>query len=169
MKRIILKRLWLIVPSFLWTFILSWGIITYAQDVDWFNIIPKISEGNISKINTEINDIWSAWWYVWENYNEAADRMWESGHVEEQIASWIMNWDTILNYLVFVVKFLSQLWLLVWVMFIMYAWYKYMVSVFVEWKTNGAPSTLKNAIIWVIIVIFSYAIMKTLTSFIWIS
>lgn len=163
MKRIILKRLWLIVPSFLWTFILSWGIITYAQDVDWFNIIPKIED--VWAVNTKIERIWSEGWQVWKHYTDEADQM----TPEQQVATWIMNWDTILNYLVFVVKFLSQLWLLVWVMFIMYAWYKYMVSVFVEWKTNGAPSTLKNAIIWVIIVIFSYAIMKTLTSFIWIS
>jgi hypothetical protein len=163
MKRIILKRLWLIVLSFLWTFILSWGIITYAQDVDWFNIIPKIED--VWAVNTKIERIWSEGWQVWKHYTDEADQM----TPEQQVATWIMNWDTILNYLVFVVKFLSQLWLLVWVMFIMYAWYKYMVSVFVEWKTNGAPSTLKNAIIWVIIVIFSYAIMKTLTSFIWIS
>lgn len=168
MKKIIMKWFWLIALSFLWVVLLFQGSV-YAQDVDWFNIIPKIDDWNVDRINTEIGDIWSVWWYVRENYNEAADRMWKSGHVEEQIASWIMNRDTILNYLVFVVKFLSQLWLLVWVIFIMYAWYKYMVSVFAEWKTNGAWGMLKNAIIWVIIVIFSYAIMKTLTSFIGIS
>jgi hypothetical protein len=78
-----------------------------------------------------------------------------------------MTWNTIMDYLVFVVKFLSQLWLLVGVVFIIYAWYQYMLSVF---KNSWTPSkTVKNAIIWVLIVVFSYAIMKTLTSIIWIS
>lgn len=162
MKKIIMRGFLFIVFSFLWIIMLFWNT-TDAQDVDWFTIIPKIKD--TWAIDTKIERIWSEWWQVWKHYTDEADQM----EPEEQIASWIMNWDTILNYLVFVVKFLSQLWLLVWVMFIMYAWYKYMVSVFVWWKTNGAPSTLKNAIIWVIIVIFSYAIMKTLTSFIWIS
>ena len=162
MKKIIMRGFLFIVFSFLWIIMLFWNT-TDAQDVDWFTIIPKIKD--TWAIDTKIERIWSEWWQVWKHYTDEADQM----EPEEQIASWIMNWDTILNYLVFVVKFLSQLWLLVWVMFIMYAWYKYMVSVFVGWKTNGAPSTLKNAIIWVIIVIFSYAIMKTLTSFIWIS
>ena len=162
MKKIIMRGFLFIVFSFLWIIMLFWNT-TDAQDVDWFTIIPKIKD--TWAIDTKIERIWSEWWQVWKHYTDEADQM----EPEEQIASWIMNWDTILNYLVFVVKFLSQLWLLVWVMFIMYAWYKYMVSVFVWCKTNGAPSTLKNAIIWVIIVIFSYAIMKTLTSFIWIS
>lgn len=161
MKNLILKGCWLIVLFCLGGFLLFQNT-TYAED-DWFTIIPEVKE--VGAIDAKIKTIWSEWWFVWAHYRDEADRM----TPEEQVASWIMNWDTILNYLVRVVKFLSQLWLLVWVMFIMYAWYKYMVSVFVWWKTNGAPSTLKNAIIWVIIVIFSYAIMKTLTSFIWIS
>jgi hypothetical protein len=83
-----------------------------------------------------------------------------------QLASGIMNRDTIMKYLEFIVKFLSQLWMAVWVIFIMFAWYKYMVSIF-NWQKTWA-GTIKNAIIWVIIVIFSYAILKTLTSLVWI-
>jgi len=135
----------------------------YVHADDEFSIIKK------AKIVTtrDIKEIWAEWWKVMDKYRKgAAELDWNAG---EQLATWIMSWNTILNYLVYIVQFLSQLWLLVWVVFIMYAWYKYMVSVFVGWQTNGASSTLKNAIIWVIIVIFSYAIMKTFTSFIWIS
>ena len=162
MKKMDLKCFWLFALSCLSSFLLFQNT-TYAQDVDWFKIIPEIKDA--WAINTKIEEIWSKWWKVREKYTTAADQM----EPEEQIVSWIMNWDTILNYLVFVVKFLSQLWLLVWTMFIMFAWYKYMVSVFADWKTNNASGMIKNAIIWVIIVIFSYAIMKTLTSFIGIS
>ena len=132
-------------------------------DVEGFEIMPKLTWWQIDKENQAISGISSAAWEVRNRYNEEAKNL----KTSEQIASWIMNRNTIMNYLVFVVKFLSQLWLLVWAWFIMYAWYKYMLSVFSWWKTPS--STLKNAIIWVVIVIFSYAIMKILTSIIWLT
>ena len=132
-------------------------------EVDWFNITPKLKSSQVEKVNEKIDLIWSHGWKVWDNYLQAAEDLTTS----EQIASWIMNRNTILNYLTFIVQFLSQLWLLVWAGFIMYAWYKYMLSVFNWGKTPS--STLKNAIIWVIIVIFSYAIMRILTSIIWLT
>ena len=132
-------------------------------DVEWFEIMPKLDEEETTAVNTAIQEIWSKGWEVWKKYNEEAGKM----STKKQIASWIMNRDTIMNYIVFVVRFLGQLWLLVWAGFIMFAWYKYMLSVF-NW--NKAPSsTLKNAIIGVLIVIFSYAIMKILTSIIWLT
>jgi hypothetical protein len=133
------------------------------MDVEGFEIMPKLKPEEISEINTAIKEIWSEGWKVWENYNKNASGL----TTAKQITSWIMTRNTIMNYLVFVVKFLSQLWLVVWAWFIMYAWYKYMLSVFNWWKTPS--STLKNAIIWVIIVIFSYAIMKVFTSIIWLT
>ena len=132
-------------------------------DVNGFEIMPKLDSTGINDVNEQIYKIWYMWWQVWENYNDAASKI----DTSEQLASWIMNRDTILNYMVFIVEFLSQLWLLVWAWFIMYAWYKYMLSVFNWWK--AASSTLKNAIIWIIIVIFSFAIMRILTSIIWLT
>jgi len=151
------------------TFLLSICIILFPNnvhaqdDLEWFNILPELSDEAIDDINEQIYKIWYEWGHVWENYNDTASKI----ETSKQVASWIMNWNTIMNYLVFIVKFLSQLWLVVWFWFIMYAWYKYMLSVF-EWGKTPT-STIKNAIIWIIIVIFSYAIMRTLTSIIWIS
>ena len=166
MKKIISKWVWLFT---LWVF---WGVILFPtginaedMDVDWFNIMPKLKAGEVSELNQAITEIWSKWWEVWKTYNQKAQAM--DTDTKKQIASWIMSWNTILNYLVLVVKFLSQLWLFVWAVFIMIAWYKYMVSVF-NWG-KLPTETVKNAIIWVIIVIFSFAIMKTLTSFIGLS
>ena len=134
-------------------------------EVEWFEIMPKLDEEETTAVNTEIQKIWSSWWHVREIYNATANST--EFTTSEQLASWIMNRDTIMNYIVFVVRFLGQLWLLVWAGFIMFAWYKYMLSVFNWWKTPS--STLKNAIIGVLIVIFSYAIMKILTSIIWLT
>ena len=141
--------------------------ITHATEndleVDWFEIMPRLETWQVEKVNKKIEDIWKTPGKVREKYNNAA----KSLKTSEQIASWIMNRDTIMNYIVFVVQFLSQLGLLVWACFIMYSWYKYMLSVFNWGKTPW--STLKNAIIWVLIVVFSYAIMKILTSIIWLN
>ena len=139
----------------------------WKLDVNGFNIMPEL-EKDISELNTDIQDIWSVWWHVWDTYNKAADAMWQAGRTDKQIASWIMNWDTIMNYLVFIVQFLSQLWLVVWALFIMYAGYKYITSVLFQWKWAD-KTIISNAIIWILVVIFSYAIMKILTSLVWLS
>ena len=160
------KKIWIFI-TFIVLNVIIFPFYTFAKDgkveVDGFNILPELSEKEITEVNQEITKIWQTWWNVWAAYTKAASGM----STSQQIASWIMNRDTIMNYLVFVVQFLSQLWLVVWTWFIIYAWYKYMLSVFNGWKVPS--ETVKNAIIWVIIIIFSYAIMKTLTSLIWIS
>lgn len=168
MTKKLIKKIWIFI-TFITLNVTILPLFTLAQneeiEVDWFNILPELSEKEITDVNQKITEIWQTWWNVWEKYNEIANSW--NFTTSQQIASWIMNRDTIMNYLVFIVKFLSQLWLVVWTWFIIYAWYKYMLSVFNGWKVPS--ETIKNAIIWVIIVIFSYAIMKTLTSLIWIS
>ena len=165
MKKILLKNVRLIATIFILSIFLL-PTNTYASDleVDGFNIIPELTEPEIVEANKKIEAIWTSWWHVMENYRDAAEEL----TVKQQVATWIMNRDTITQYLIFVVKFLSQLWLVVWTIFIIYAGYKYMVSVFVggKWATKD---TILNAIIWVTIVIFSYAIMRILTSFIWLT
>ena len=168
MKRA-LKRFIIIIALSAFFFI-SYSNITNAASnlkVKWFNIMPEISAEDTKELNTTITDIWAEWWKVWDKYNTAANELWKNGKTDSQVASWIMNWDTVMNYLVFIVQFLSQLGLVVWAAFIMYAGYKYIVILFEWWKVPSA--TVKNAIIWILVVIFSYAIMKILTSFIWLS
>ena len=144
------------------SFTLLWGVL--AQDKQ-LGIMQDLTESEVAEAKKAIEEIWDEPWNVMNKYRDIADRW--NGRLWMQMLTWIMNWNTIPNYLVFVVQFLSDLWLVVGVLFIMYAWYKYMISVINGWKVPN--ETVKNAIIWVIIVIFSYAILKTLTSLIWIS
>lgn len=165
MKKFLSKNIWLIL------IILIFGIFLlpnniYAQndlEVDGFNIMPELDEDEMANVNNQIEIVWSKWWEVWNNYNKAASEM----KTSEQLASWIMNRDTIMNYLIFFVQFLSQIWLVVWTVFIMYAGYKYMLSAF--GKGGVSSKIIINAIIWVLIIIFSYAIMRILTSIIWLT
>jgi len=163
-----ITKIWIIISFIIFNIIVIPHNI-YAQNndlkVDWFNIMPELTKKEIDSNHEAITSIWQSWWEVWKKYNEIASS-WDFS-TSQQITTGIMNWDTIMNYLVFIVQFLSQLWLVVWFWFIMYAWYTYMLSVFNWLQTKS--STIKNAIIWIIIVIFSYAIMKTLTSIIGIS
>ena len=157
----ILKSLRIVILFAMIAIITPYAVIAQdTMEVDWFSIMPKLTDKEIDDTAKKIENIWHTWWNVWSEYTKAASGM----STQEQVASWIMNRGTIMDYLVFLVKFLSQLWITVWAIFIMYAWYIYMLKVF---GGKGNPNTaIKNAIIWVIIVIFSYAILKFLTSLI---
>lgn len=133
--------------------------------VEGFNILPELTQDQIDEINAKIDYIWEKWKEVQRRYYESSTKL----TAAQQIDSWIMNWDTIMNYLVFIVQFLSQLGLVVWAGFIIYAGYSYMSSSFSGWKVGKGKTAITNAIIWIIIVIFSYAIMRTLTSIIWLT
>lgn len=161
MKNKTWKKIWLFILLLVWIF--SFPFYTNAQSIDWIQIIPELEDDELTEVQQAVAEIWQTWWSVMDTYKKKAVEL----TTEQQLASWIMNRDTIVNYLVYVIKFLSQLWIVIGVVFIMYAWYKYMISIFNWFKTPS--TTIKNAIIWVIIVIFSYAIMKILTSLVWLS
>lgn len=158
----VIKKITLLIALILSSIIILPNNINVQAAGDEFSIIKKT---NVT--SDDLKEIWSEWWKVMEKYRKAADEMDKNASPGEQIGAWIMSRNTIYNYLVFFVQYLSQLWLVVWVIFIMYAWYRYMTSVF-TWK-SAPTDVLSNAIIWVLIVIFSYAIMRILTWFIWLT
>ncbi len=153
LKRILLC--WLICTSIC---SLSFANAAWDDEMEWYTILPELTESELNDANEQIYKIWLIWWEVRDNYNDASEKI----NVNEALATGIMNRDTLINYLSYVVKFLSQIWLAIWAVFIIIAGYKYMLSVFNWWKADS--KIIKNAIIWVIIVIFSYAIMKFFTS-----
>lgn len=133
------------------------------DDIEWLTLSKKLTTWEVEHTNRRTNFLSANPSQFWDNYHKAHEDL----NFRERLASWILEIDDIVNYMVYIVGFLSQLWMLIWVIFIMYAWYKYMLSIFNWWKT--ANSTLKNAIIWVIIIIFSYAIIRILISIIWLA
>lgn len=161
------KKIWLFM-MIICVYSLSFPFMAIAADddemeIDGFNILPTLKDKDIDEVDEAIDEIWATWWQVMDTYRDKADQF----SLSQQMASWIMNRNTIMNYLVFVIKFLSQLWLTVWTGFIIFAGYKYMISLWNSTQTSN--QTIKNAIIWIVIVIFSYAIMKSLTSIVWLS
>jgi divalent metal cation (Fe/Co/Zn/Cd) transporter len=72
-----------------------------------------------------------------------------------------MTRDTILDYAVLLLRFLSQVGLMIGGIMIVYAGYRYILNVLEAAEPD--PSLIKNAIIGIMVIIFSYAIMRILT------
>jgi len=129
---------------------------SFAFAQNQLQIIPE------SKNDTSANvqRIWEAWGTVWQQYQKEASSL--KDDLWGQMASGIFTWTTLLDYLVYLVKFLSQLGIFVGACFIIYAGYIYATSIFGN-KTDTWTTAIKNAIIGTIVITFSYAIMKAIT------
>lgn len=134
-------------------------ISTFAQTPNDFEIIPKSTDQ--STVDAAVSGVWSQGWNVRNNYNTQAEKLTSVG---DQLASGILTRDTLLNYVVYLVRFLSQIGLVIGVLMIIYAGYLYASSVFNPANMSKGKSAITNAIIGVLVVAFSYAIIKLLTS-----
>lgn len=148
--------IWLYIIASLWIWILS-GSLVFAQSDATLEIIPKVDDAVVSETNTDITNT-SSGEHVRDIYNDKAKVL----NTEEQVVTGVMTRDTIFNYLVVVLKFLSQGGLLVWGLMFVYTGYKYIMSIITG---DGEPSknNIKYAIYGILIIIFSYAIMRLLT------
>lgn len=149
------KKLILLI-SFLFVFSFS-----FADDDAW-TLIPV---GSWDKAVEQIKNIWNKSKKVWENYNKYAEK--NANDAWTAFASGVFSWDTIFAFLKHIVKVLSELWLVIWALMIIYAGYKYATGVFTWDASKGWKDAVKWAIYWVLIIIFSYAIMKILLSMFW--
>jgi len=73
-----------------------------------------------------------------------------------------MNRNTLIDYFVYVVRFMSQMALLIGACMIIYAGYKYAMASFGD-ETGSGNEAIKNAVIGILVVIFAYAIIRILT------
>lgn len=133
-----------------------------AQSQNWvFELIPE-SDADYQDV---VNDLWdvNAEDDFRVKYNETADEYAkdkDGAGLGNMLASGIVTWDTILLLLTRLVEFISNAALVVWSAMFIYAWYLYIMSSFSSDNTTQANKAIKNALIWVVIVIFSYAIQK---------
>lgn len=110
-----------------------------------------------------VNEVGDEWWKVWEKYNKQSDEL----EIGQQMATWIMNWDTIINYIKYLWNFLWEVWLVIAAAMLIYAWYMYALSVF-KWDMSSKWKTaITSAITWVLIIVFAYFIIKVLIQAFW--
>lgn len=112
--------------------------------------------------NNGWNNAWQAvrdiavWWEVMERYKDKADKL----TLGEQFSSGIMNWDTILDYCVYLAKFLGQVALLIWALALIYLWYqKIRKSIKPESQTD-----IGKIVVWILVIVFAYVIVKLIWS-----
>ncbi len=116
----------------------------------------------------------SVWWSVWDKYKDIAygkkssswvtswsnTRVWSDRSLGDQFASGIMTWDTILDYAVYLVKFIWQLALLAWALWIIY--YGYVKAT--EHLKWGGGGKLWMIVIGILVISFAYVIIKMVWS-----
>lgn len=147
---------------------LWFGLTNFGNAQNDFEIIPESL--NPTNVPNEVECVW--WqdkvsgiecteWSIRDRYSQIADS--EERTLWDEMASWIMNRDTLLDYAVYLVKFLSQIGLVVWALMIIYAGYLYATDIFGS-KAGEGKTAITRAVQWVIVISFSYAIMKFLTS-----
>lgn len=125
--------------------------------------MPELSGGRITSGQQMIEQIWKTGGKVQETYREKAEAL--NGDLPMQMATGIMDRSTLLDYVVYLVKFLSQLWLFVGAIMIIYAGYLYAVSSLRDGTgTTEGKKAITYAIIGILVISFSYAIIKFLTA-----
>jgi hypothetical protein len=146
---------WLILYLTIHTIFLS-GVSVFAQNTTpnpaSLEIVPK--SDNLWSIYDRVMK-WTG--SIRDNQNEVV----KSLSTADQVASGVMTWNTILDYGVYILRFLSQAWLLVGALMLIYTGYTYILSV-INWESPDSK-LVPNSIKWILVIIFSYAIIRILT------
>ena len=151
----------LLAVMIIWSLWINLALPTFAVDTaSNFEIVPQADSWG--KVEQAVEAVGSQWGHVRDTYNEQASEM--NGQVGNQLASGIMTRDTLLDYVVYLVRFLSQVGLLIWGLMVIYAGYLYATTIFGWGDASKGKKAITNAIIGILVIAFSYAIMKMLTS-----
>lgn len=137
--------------TIIWLAILIWWLSLSIADEPGFEIIPWNSNSNIWNTVKSVGE----WGKVRDNYKDRAN---SNMTLWDQFASGIMTWDTILDYAVYLVKFLWQLALLAGAIMIIYFGYKKATEHLKFW------GTLWKVVIGILVISFAYVIVKIIWS-----
>ena len=128
---------------------------SYAQTLD---IMPHLNEQESQQVGDAHEQIIHGTWTVRDNYTKFGKQF----NTNQQIVSGIMTRDTLLNYGILVLKRLSQAGIAMGSLMLIYVGYQYILSV-ITGKEQVNRSLIRNAMIGILVIIFSYAIMRILT------
>ena len=145
----------------LWLFSQTMSVFAQNQQLEIIpnKSLPTTTGQSGQKINAHDEIIDGTEWSVRDRYNKKAEEY--SNDTGIQVVSGIMTWDTILDYGVKILQFLSQAGIAVWWIMFIYTGYKYIMSII--GGSEPSKELINNAIIGILVIIFSYAIMRLLT------
>lgn len=130
-----------------------------AENVE-FQVIPEKEKDSAWQSNVVELGKKETSWKFWTVYNQKADSMKLGG----RFASGIFNWDSILDYAAYLVKFIANLALVIGSLMVIYAGYLYVTSMYMGDNSGKANGAIKRAAIGIAVIIFSYAVMRILIS-----
>ena len=159
MKKVL--GLFLVGISFLWLY--SFANLDRTQNN--LHIIPQTSYSKQDTSNI-IKNIWDIekWGTVLERYSGDAAELEQKWDLGAAFETGVFSWNIVISYLVYLLRFISQLGLLIWAVMILYAGYQYATFIFGFWDPSKAKTTINRAIQWVLILVFSFAIWRGLTA-----
>lgn len=143
-----------------WIVFFTTGISVAQDTANKFFIIPE--QSNSTTVVDAVKAVWSQWGKVWDTYNAKAAVL--SSNLGDQLASGIMTRDTLIQYTIYLARFLSQIGLLIGACMIIYAGYIYAISIFSGGDASKGNNAIKYAIYGVVVIASAYAIMRILTS-----
>lgn len=152
------------IRSFLSTvlFVSLFFSFSLAQSANDLIVVPEGSQSADAKvIDLQNKSNYSG--SLWDEYDRTAykdSQIAGENNLANQIRTWIMTWDTLIFYLVFLLQLLSQVGILVWVLMIIFVGYQYASYSIANTEPN--PGYIYNAIIGIFVIIFSYAILNLL-------
>lgn len=153
-----------IVFWFLISFFLSSATFaSLAKTRNDLHIIPESQSSN-QELDQKVKEIAKKPGQVIETYNQQAEDLSKKWDLGSAFATWIFNRDLILLYIAYLVQFLSQLGMLIWWVMVVYAGYLYAGTIFNFGDVPWAKKAITQAIQGILVITFSYAILKILTS-----
>ena len=153
-----------IVFWFLISFFLSSATFaSLANTRNDLHIIPESQSSN-QELDQKVKEIAKKPGQVIETYNQQAEDLSKKWDLGSAFATWIFNRDLILLYIAYLVQFLSQLGMLIWWVMVVYAGYLYAGTIFNFGDVPWAKKAITQAIQGIVVITFSYAILKILTS-----
>lgn len=141
--------------------LLTFGALFAQQPNPGYSILPEVE--NPENLSEDVSWIGEEAGEVRNKYNDKAVEYEKDGKLGEALATGVMTRNTILQYIVYLVKFISQIGLVIGAGMIIFAGYKYATNIF-GWKTSEGNTAIKYAIIGILVISFAYAIMKIFTS-----
>lgn len=130
-----------------------------AQGDKAFELIPAPKDAGYW---SKVDELTKPWVKFWEKYNKTGDDYNKGDRdLGAALGSGIVTWDTILTLLTQIIKFVANTSLVIGAAMFIYAGYLYVTAVYMwEAQTSKANEAIRDAVIWVVLVIFSYAIQK---------
>lgn len=112
----------------------AWVVLADEEEVN-FEIMPQVDPARLQQINKAVLE---ANGNIWDIYNAQAETL----STDEQVASGVMTRDTLINYAIKLLRFLSQLGLLIGGAMILLTWWKYIMAVI----SGDSPPSLGTAL-----------------------